>query len=147
MKGALIIFAFTVFAGFCLWITDKFFGRHLGIYPDTKKTTDESEDKNSDANKDACCGMHDVCEKDFLSPVSAEYEYYDDEELDAFIGRDADSYSPEETEVFRDILLTLRPEDAPGWSKSIQLRGIVLPPEVRDELLMIVSEQRQKNKY
>lgn len=141
MKGALIILGFTVLLGFCLWIIDKFFGRHLGIYPKEKGEEQQDNDSPSD---EACCGMHDVCEKDFLSPVSAEYDYYDDEELDMFKGREADSYTPQEIELFRDVLLTLRPEDAPGWSKSIQLRGITLPNEVREELLMIVGEQRDK---
>ena len=31
-----------------------------------------------------CCGQHAVCEKSQLSIVSADYEYYDDEELDEF---------------------------------------------------------------
>jgi hypothetical protein len=47
-------------------------------------------------------------------------------------------------EQFRDVLLTLRPDDVAGWSRSMQLRGIELPTEVREELLMIVGEQRDK---
>ena len=37
-----------------------------------------------------CCGQHEVCEKDsLLAAVSKQIEYYDDEELDQFIGRRA----------------------------------------------------------
>ncbi len=68
--------------------------------------------------------------------------YFDDEELDRFIGRKADEYTPEEIEEFRDVLLTLLPEDVAGWSRSIQVRGITLPSEIREELLMIVSDLR-----
>lgn len=89
-----------------------------------------------------CCGMHTVCEKTNLSPITGEIVYYDDEELDRFRGREADSYTPEEVEEFRDVLLTLLPEDVAGWSRSIQVREITLPKEVRDELLLIVSELR-----
>ena len=55
----------------------------------------------------------------------------------------ADGYSEEETEQFRDVLLTLLPEDIAGWARSLQLRGITLPADVREELLMIVAERRE----
>lgn len=104
--------------------------------PDKAAPADDSADGG------ICCGMHTVCEKTNLSPVTGEIVYYDDEELDRFRGRTADSYSPEEIEEFRDVLLTLLPEDVAGWSRSIQVREINLPTDVRDELLMIVSELR-----
>ena len=41
-----------------------------------------------------CCGQHEVCEKDsLLAAVSKKIEYYDDEELDLFIGKEADAYT------------------------------------------------------
>ena len=73
-------------------------------------------------------------------------EYYDDEELDRFIGRSGNDYSPEEVEEFRDVLMTLRPEDVAGWARSITVRGLELPAEIRDELLMLVNEQRNLRK-
>ena len=86
-----------------------------------------------------------TCEKDsLLADVSQTIDYFDDEELDRFAGRDADSYSPQETEEFRDVLLTLLPADIAPWARSIQLRGITLPSEVREELLMIVAEARKE---
>lgn len=89
--------------------------------------------------------MHVTCEKDsLLAEVSPEVEYFDDEELDRFAGRGEDSYTSEEIEEFRDVLLTLLPTDIAPWARSIQLRGITLPPEVREELLMIVAEARQE---
>lgn len=77
--------------------------------------------------------------------MSGEIIYYDDEELDRFIGRAPDSYSAEEVEEFRDILMTLRPDDVAGWARSITQRHIELPGDVRDELLLLVNEQRQKS--
>lgn len=91
-----------------------------------------------------CCGLHLVCEKDSLSPMTDEILYYDDEELDRFIGRDPNSYTSEETEEFRDVLMTLRPEDVAGWARSVTQRRLELPPDVRDELLMLVNEQRRR---
>lgn len=100
-------------------------------------------DKDDDIDDEVCCGMHVTCEKDSLLPeVSQTIEYFDDEELDRFAGRGADSYTDDEIEEFRDVLLTLIPTDIAPWARSIQLRGITLPSAVRDELLMIVSEAR-----
>ena len=141
MKAALIILALIVVVGLLAWLLDKIFYRRLMVKEggscDEEATAAEEEETE-------CCGMHAVCEKDLLSPVSDEYEYYDDEELDAYRGRGAESYTDEEVERFRDVLLTLRPDDVAGWSRSMQLRGIELPTEVREELLMIVGEQRDK---
>lgn len=95
--------------------------------------------------EEECCGMHVTCERDsLLAAVSKDIEYYDDEELDAYKGVDPADYTPEQVEQFRDVLLTLLPDDIAGWARSIQLRGIQLPLEVKDELIMIVAEERQK---
>ena len=144
MTGALIILAATALIGLILFLTDKKYYQphHHGDtnQPDVENTSSEIKE-----NKDpeVCCGMHLVCEKTSLSPLSDEIIYYDDEELDRFIGRDAGSYTPEEREEFREILMTLLPEDVAGWARSITQRRIELPEDVRDELLMIVSEQRE----
>lgn len=137
MKGALIIFIAMIAVGVILYIADVVYYRKK--YPPTPTPTPED---TSDRGTEGCCGMHIVCEKTNLSPVTPEIIYYDDEELDRFRGRSADSYTPEETEEFREVLMTLLPEDVAGWARSIQLREITLPPEIRDELLMIVSDLR-----
>lgn len=97
------------------------------------------------ADEEICCGTHITCERDSLvAGVSREIEYFDDEELDAYAGREAESYTAEEADQFREVLLTLLPDDIAPWARSIQLRGITLPAEVREELLMIVAEERNK---
>lgn len=99
------------------------------------------------ADTEECCGMHITCERDsLLASVSSEIVYYDDEELDAYAGRAADQYTAAEVEQFREILLTLQPEDIAGWARSVQLRGITLPSDIRDELLLIVAENRMESK-
>ena len=88
--------------------------------------------------------MHITCEKDsLLAYVSPDIVYYDDEELDAYRGIAADAYDEAAVEQFRDVLLTLLPDDIAGWARSLQLRGIELPAEVREELLMVVAEARK----
>lgn len=90
-----------------------------------------------------CCGQHQVCEKEsLLAAVSKKIEYYDDEELDRFKGRQANEYSDEEIDEFREIMFTMKEEEVAGWSRSLQLRGIELPDELKDELFLIVGERR-----
>ena len=86
-----------------------------------------------------CCGQHEVCEKEsLLAAVSKEIEYYNDEELDRFQGRDASDYNTEDEE----ILDTMRDDEVAGWVRSLQLRGVNIPEGVRDEVLMIVADRR-----
>ena len=91
-----------------------------------------------------CCGQHEVCEKDsLLAAVSKDVEYYNDEELDRFRGREGDEYTGDECEEFREILYTMRDDEVAGWVRSLQLRYITLPDEVKDEVFLIVGERRQ----
>ena len=113
--------------------------------PDNASATasEEAEAAVGEDEPEECCGLHATCEKDSLiSAVSTEIVYYDDEELDRFRGRSSTDYSDSEIEEFRNVLLTLLPDDIAGWGRSIQLRGITLPEDVRDELIMIVRENR-----
>lgn len=147
MTGALVILAALVVIGLLLYITDvKYFRHHhsaSGNANDLDSEVSSGHEADSQTQESICCGMHLVCEKTSLSVVSDEIVYYDDEELDRFAGRTPDSYTSEETEEFRDVLLTLLPQDVAGWAKSITLRHIELPSEVKDELLMLVSELRE----
>jgi len=153
MKGALVIFIAMVVIGIVLYVTDVVYYRKripkdIDPSPSNDSTSDEpspstNEDQTGETgNSGICCGMHTVCEKTNLSPVTGEIVYYDDEELDRFKGRGADDYTGEEIEEFRDVLMTLLPQDVAGWSRSIQVREINLPTEIRDELLMIVGDLR-----
>lgn len=89
-----------------------------------------------------CCGLHAICEKTGM--VNEPPIYYDDEELDRFAGRDAEDYSDEEIEEFRDVLLTLLPSDAPGWAVSLERRHIALPAELQPELELLLLDNAQQ---
>lgn len=100
-----------------------------------------AELKNLDTE---CCGQHEVCEKDsLLAAVSKDIEYYDDEELDTYRGRSGMDYNDAEIEEFRYVLETMREDEVAGWMRSLMLRGVMLPEEMKDEVLMIVGERRQ----
>lgn len=69
-----------------------------------------------------------------------EIEYYDDEELDRFAGRPSNGYSDQEVEEFRYVLYTMRPTEAAGWAMSLQLRGVSVPDQLKDELIMMTED-------
>lgn len=135
MTGALIILLITVFVGLLLYVHDL---RYRRRHPEeaTEKTDAPAEEDHGEL----CCGKHLVCEKP-LSPRPGEKPvYFDDEELDRFAGRDAEAYEPEEIDEIREVMMTLLPDDVAGWARSIQLRGIALPNELRDELFLLVRK-------
>jgi len=91
-----------------------------------------------------CCGAHEVCEKDSLIAAFAEKpEYFDDEELDKYSCRESDSFDREEVEAFREVFYSVLDREKPRWVRSLQMRGISLPDELKDEVLMIVNELRE----
>jgi hypothetical protein len=140
MIPALILLAILVVFGSILYLHYRLTG---GDKADDNAAANATE--GTEADDEACCGMHITCERDsLLASVSEKVEYYDDEELDAYAGRAADEYTDAEIDQFREILLTLQPDDIAGWARSIQLRNINLPTEIRDELLMIVAEARSE---
>ena len=97
------------------------------------------------SNNDGCCGQHLVCERETLLQTNAKIEYYDDEELDEMAGINPDEYTPSQHEMIRQVFATLQESDVPGWCRSLQLRHIELPPDIREEALLIVRERRSKN--
>lgn len=81
------------------------------------------------------------CEQDCMMEASTKHiEYFDDEELDSFIGRPADSYTDDETEQFSDVLYTMRQDEVAAWCRSLNLRGIQLPNQIKDEVVMMISD-------
>lgn len=90
-----------------------------------------------------CCGQHEVCERDsLLAAVSKKIEYYDDEELDKYIGIAPEDYTLEQEDEFRDVFYTMQDTDVAGWVRSLQLRGIALPDNIKDEIFLIIGERR-----
>ena len=65
-----------------------------------------------------------------------------DEELDRFQDYPSDAYTEEEVEEFHDVLYTMKSEEVAGWVRSLQLRHVNLPDEVKDEVFLIIGERR-----
>ena len=88
----------------------------------------------------SCSGDNTRCMHDCMMEAAvSDVVYYDDEELDAYAGRPEDRYTEAEVDRFRDVLLTMRPEEVAGWSVSLSRRGITPPEEIRDEMLLMME--------
>ena len=88
-----------------------------------------------------CNGDNTKCEQDCMMEAATQpIEYFEDEELDAFRGRPSDSYTDDEVEMFADTLYTMRHDEVAAWCRSLNLRGIQLPDQLKDEVVMLVSE-------
>ena len=106
--------------------------------------TSNSDSGQLAADSGECCGQHLVCERETLLQTNAEIEYFDDEELDALAGINPEDFTKEQHEEIRAVFDTLQEKDVPAWCRSIQLRNIALPQDIREEALLICRERRQK---
>lgn len=120
-----------------------------GSGPSTSSES-EIESVSSDASDEAyerpdgCCGAHEVCENESLLASNTKIIYFADEELDDFKDRDPETYSEEEIGQFEEVFFTLRENELVDWLKSLQLRHVPLPPSIKEQALMIISERRKE---
>ena len=88
-----------------------------------------------------CNGENDKCEQEcMMEAATKDIEYYDDEELDVFRGRESDSYTEQEVEQFSEVLYTMRPNEVKGWTRSLTLRGLNLPNQLKDEVFALTDD-------
>ncbi len=81
------------------------------------------------------------CEQECMAEAAVkDIEYFDDEELDRFKGRSGSDYSEEEAEEFRQIMETMNAEDLKAWSRSLVLRGVSMPDDVKDEYILLTEQ-------
>ena len=87
-----------------------------------------------------CNGENDKCEQEcMMEAATKDIEYYDDEELDRFKGKESSEYTDDEAEEFSEVLYTMRPDEAKGWNRSLILRGINVPNQIKDELIAMIE--------
>ena len=117
----------------------------LGVLAAVWSRVSSSGDDDTDAivtrtTCDTCNGEDTRCEQEcMMEAATREVEYYDDEELDRFKGRPSDCYTDDEAELFREVLLSMPQSDAKGWNRSLILRGINVPDQIKDELLLMID--------
>lgn len=146
MKPAIILLTILVVGGAIVWLIDRLFYHKKG-----EENADETA-KNGEGGDlapqrgctDESCGIRSICpsEQILAGECKQEITYYDDEELDAFAGRDENGYTPDEEEQWRDVLYTLQPADLLGWGQSIKHRGLVMPAAIRQEFMQLAGEHR-----
>lgn len=107
-----------------------------------KKEKEEVEEIPSD-----CCGAHAVCERDRLLVSTDEIIYFDDEELDSLSGLKVADYTQQQINEISEVFYSLRESDVAGWLRSLQLRNIELPENIKEEALLIVSERRRVERF
>ena len=117
----------------------------LGVLAAVWSRVSSSGDDDTDAivTRPTCatCNGEDTrCEQEcMMEAATREVEYYDDEELDRFKGRPSDCFTDDEAELFREVLLSMPQSDAKGWNRSLILRGINVPDQIKDELLLMID--------
>ncbi|WP_314078742.1 hypothetical protein [Hoylesella pleuritidis] len=105
-----------------------------------RKGDDERIVLPSSADCATCSGSDEWCEQECMMEAATKpIEYYNDEELDVFRGRPADRYTDNEAALFAEVLYTMRPDEVRGWTRSLTLRGIDLPNQLKDEVFLMTE--------
>ena len=92
------------------------------------------------ANGPACAQAGIPCMHDcVMEQAVKKIEYFDDEELDAYKGRESDSYTDKEAAQFAEVLYTMHPAEVKEWTASLTLRGISMPDQIKDEAIMLME--------
>ena len=139
-KFFIVTFSALFMLGLFSWLAS-----HYHWFDRRSEAADEeapSDQEPAEEESTECCGQHLVCQKDKHLMAQQEIVYYDDEELDAYRHIPADQYPPEALEAFSEVFYSMPADDMIGWLNSLRLREVELPESLRDEALLILSEQR-----
>ena len=145
MKPAIILLTILVVGGAIVWLIDRLFYHNDETGKDAATGQDTLDGEvTSTGCADEACGLRDICPSEQILAGECRQDpvYYDDEELDGFMGRGENDYMPDEEEQWRDVLYTLQPADLLGWGQSIKHRGLVMPAAIRTEFLQLAGEHR-----
>ncbi len=104
-----------------------------------------SEEPEVYVRPDGCCGAHEVCEHP-ADELNQKPVYFDDEELDRFKRKRSHEYTNEEAEEFRDIFYTMFDEEKTHWLRSLRMRHIALPDQVKHEMVEVMKSLQKENK-
>lgn len=85
------------------------------------------------------------CEQECMMEASTKpIEYFDDEELDAYRGMSSDAYTDADVERFSEVLYTMRSDEVAAWCRSLNLRHVSLPDQLKDEVVMLINESEMQ---
>ncbi len=107
----------------------------------SKLSPDQTEQPEPAIPAGECCGKHAVCEKQKLAEARLRSaQYFDDEDLDRFKGRNSDGYTDQEVEEFRYVMYTMQQKEVREWMECLQAREIELPDELKEECYSMMNE-------
>lgn len=107
----------------------------------TRKGNDDDVVVPASGDCYSCNGGDPTCEQVCMMEAATKpIEYYDDEELDRFIGRASEDYTSEEAEEFMDVMQTMHPDEVKDWNRSLILRGINVPNQIKDDLIAMIQD-------
>ena len=87
-----------------------------------------------------CDGVNAKCEQECMMEAAVkDVVYFDDEELDVYRGRPSDEYSDKEAEDFADVMYSMRQDEVKEWNRSLIMRGINMPDQIKDEFVALAS--------
>lgn len=127
MPNTIILAIIFVFLAVGMYLLRRF-------YSNTPAAAEEEHDHH-DGEDGVCCGKHTNCAKGYDNSNL----YFDDEELDRFKGTNAEEYTDNDIEEFRQVLYTMDEREVDNWVHCLQTRGIELPPVIKDEILMMLQ--------
>ena len=113
----------------------------FGIFA-TKRGEDKEPVHMPTSSCATCNGVDEMCEQVcMMEAATKDIEYFDDEELDRFKGKPSDQFTDEEANEFAEVLYSMKQEEVKDWNRSLMLRGIHLPNQLKDEVIMLISNQ------
>ena len=113
----------------------------FGIFSHRKGEDEEPLQEGVSCN--TCNGENSKCEQECMMEAAIkEIEYYDDEDLDRFAGREADSYTDEEVEEFSEVLFEKAPRGKAmhGFTKNyvrVELSPAFAKEEYDNQLIKV----------
>ena len=123
-----------------------FFALSVYVWNSIQRRKGVTEDEPTvNARPDGCCGAHAVCEHT-AEELSQKPDYFDDEELDRFKRKYGHEYTDEEAEEFKDIFYTIYDEEKSLWLRSLRMRHISLPDQVKQEILQVMKSIQKEQK-
>ena len=95
----------------------------------------EDHHHEHDTANGVCCGKHTNCAKGYDNSDL----YFDDEELELFKSFKQEYYTENDIEEFRQVLYTMQQQEVDNWVHCMQTRGIELPAEIKEEVLLMLQ--------
>lgn len=89
----------------------------------------------------SCSGDNAKCEQECMMEAAVkDVEYFDDEDLDRFAGCASDGYTDDEADEFREVMETMRQDEVKAWNRSLILRNIAMPDQIKDEFILLATQ-------